>query len=211
MQLEDSVIRDERSVAAATRVALDVIAVPVFTVRPDCLIIDANRAGNELLRIARMFYRSQDRRLVIRRKTDTTLFAETVLRVAKSKQSELVRFLTRQGEVTALVRVEPVPGQDLIIICVAELRAEMLLAEGWAKAAFGFSPQNASLAESLAVGVNLSEFSQTRRLPIGTVRTRMKKLLAQTGMNSQAALAAVLLRGAAIMIGVETLRGTTKR
>jgi hypothetical protein len=211
MQIENGAIRDGPAIVAATRVAMDIVSVPVFTLRPDCLILDSNRTGNDLLRVARMFYRSQDRRLVIRRKSDAIVLAETVARVATTKQSELIRFLTRQDEVTALVRVEPVPGQDVVVVCVAELRATMLLEEGWAKLAFGFSPQNASLAESLAIGVNLSEFSQTRRLPIGTVRTRMKKLLAQTGMNSQAALAAVLLRGATIMTGSESVRGTTKR
>ena len=44
-------------------------------------------------------------------------------------------------------------------------------------------------------------------LPIGTVRTRLKKLLAQTGLGSQASLAAMLLRASSIMSGGETLRG----
>jgi hypothetical protein len=204
----DLAIQSDATIALATRVALNAIAVPVFTITLSGTIVYANVAGNELLRMARVFHRAQDK-LIIRRKTDATALAEAVARVCHGGEPELLRFLTRQGEVTALVRIEPIPGEELVVVCVTELRAAMLLVEGWAKAAFGFSPQNAALAESLAIGVNLSEFSVSRRLPIGTVRTRMKKLLAQTGMSSQAALAAVLLRGATIMTGVETLRSST--
>jgi DNA-binding CsgD family transcriptional regulator len=107
------------------------------------------------------------------------------------------------------MRIEPVPDEPVVLVCITELRAPLPLDANWSRAAFGFSPQNAALAESLALGLSLAEFATAENLPIGTVRTRLKKLLLQTGLSSQASLAAMLLRASSIMCGAEGLRGTS--
>jgi len=190
----------------AARVALNMMATPVFILRPTSEIVESNEAGQELLRVSRAFRRLQNR-LVIRRAADAAAMAEAVSRVATSGTPELIRFLTRQEEASALMRIEPVPGETVVLVCITELRAPLLLDANWARAAFGFSPQNAALAESLALGHSLADFATAENLPIGTVRTRLKKLLQQTGLGSQASLAAMLLRASSIMSGAEGLRG----
>ncbi len=193
-------------VFSATRASLDILCVPIFVLRPDSEILDCNEAGQELLRVSRAFRRLQNR-LTIRRAADATAMAEAISRVASGGEPELIRFLTRQEEASALMRVQPVPGEPVVVVSIGELRAPLLLAAGWSRAAFGFSAQNAALAESLAVGHSLADFATAANLPIGTVRTRLKKLLQQTGMTSQASLAAMLLRASTIMNGAEVLRG----
>ncbi len=193
--------------AQATRALLDILSVPVFVLRPNSEILDSNAAGQELLRVSRAFRRHQNR-LVIRRAADAAAMAEAVNRVAARGEPELIRFLTRQEEASALMHIRPLEGEPLVLVAISELRAPLLLAAGWSRAAFGFSPQNAALAESLAVGHSLADFATAENLPIGTVRTRLKKLLMQTGMTSQASLAAMLLRASAVMSAAEGLRAS---
>jgi DNA-binding NarL/FixJ family response regulator len=182
------------------------LAAAVFILRPTSEIVETNDAGLDLLRVSRAFRRHQNR-LVIRRSADAAAMAEAISRVAASGEPELIRFLTRQDEASALMRIQPVPGEPVVLVCITELRAPLLLDANWSRAAFGFSPQNAALAESLALGLSLADFATAENLPIGTVRTRLKKLLQQTGLSSQASLAAMLLRASAIMNGAEGLRG----
>jgi DNA-binding CsgD family transcriptional regulator len=193
---EDATVQTSMS---AARIALNMLSSAVFILRPTSEIVESNKAGQELLRVSRAFRRHQNR-LVIRRAADAAAMAEAVSRV-------LIRFLTRQEEASALMRIESVPGDPVVVVSITELRAPLLLDANWAKAAFGFSPQNAALAESLALGHSLAEFAIAENLPIGTVRTRLKKLLQQTGLGSQASLAAMLLRASSIMSGAEALRG----
>jgi DNA-binding CsgD family transcriptional regulator len=200
---EDATVQTSMS---AARIALNMLSSAVFILRPTSEIVESNKAGQELLRVSRAFRRHQNR-LVIRRAADAAAMAEAVSRVAASGVPELIRFLTRQEEASALMRIESVPGDPVVVVSITELRAPLLLDANWAKAAFGFSPQNAALAESLALGHSLAEFAIAENLPIGTVRTRLKKLLQQTGLGSQASLAAMLLRASSIMSGAEALRG----
>jgi hypothetical protein len=172
----------------------------VFVLRPTSEIVESNEAGQQLLRVSRAFRRHQNR-LVIRRTADAAAMAEAVNRVSARGAPELIRFLTRQEEASALLRIEPVPGEELVVVCITELRAPLPLDVNWSRAAFGFSPQNAALAESLALGHSLADFAIAENLPIGTVRTRLKKLL------QQASLAAMLLRASSLMSGAEGLRG----
>ena len=191
----------------AAQVALNMLSSAVFILRPNSDIVESNEAGQQLLRVSRAFRRHQNR-LVIRRAADAAAMAEAVSRVAAGGGPELIRFLTRQEEASALMRIAAVPGEPLVVVCITELRAPLLLDTNWSRAAFGFSPQNAALAESLALGQSLADFATAENLPIGTVRTRLKKLLQQTGLGSQASLAAMLLRASSIMSGAETLRGS---
>ncbi|GAB0118351.1 helix-turn-helix transcriptional regulator [Acidisoma sp. 7E03] len=183
---------------------LDMIAFPAFLLAPDTRILASNAAGRLLLQRSPAFLDSHGK-LAIRRTNDEAALSEAVQRSALAQQPVLLRFLTRQEEASALMRIAPVLGQPLVTVCITELRAPLLLAPGWSRAAFGFSPQNAALAESLAIGRSLAEFAELEALPIGTVRTRLKKLLLQTGTSSQAQLAAMLLRASGIMAGAEGL------
>lgn len=199
---------DQDALKIATS-ALNMFAVPTFLVRPNCEILASSSTGPALLETSRAFYIHQGR-LTVRRNSDTQALLEAVGRVVVHGAGELLRFLTRQDEASALMRLHPVPGQPLAIIAIAELRAPMLLAQGWSTAAFGFSAPHAALAESLALGHSLADFAETYNLPIGTVRTRLKKLLVQTGTSSQASLAAMLQRASVIMSGAEKLAAPPK-
>lgn len=182
--------------------ALNMFSVPTFLIRPNCEIVASSSTGPALLENSRAFYAHQGR-LTVRRASDTHALLEAVGRVVARGTGELLRFLTRQEEASALMRLHAVPRKPLVIVAIAELRAPMLLAHGWSTAAFGFSAPHAALAESLALGHSLADFAALHNLPIGTVRTRLKKLLVQTGTTSQASLAAMLQRASVIMSGAE--------
>ena len=190
--------------AAAASQALGMLAVPAFLLRADCVILACNAAGKALLERSPAFVRHQDR-LAIRRTNDAVALAEAVARAVARQEPELLRFLTRQEEASALMRIAPLAGESMVTVCISELRSPLLLDAGWSRTAFGFSPQNASLAESLAIGRSLADFAADQKLPIGTVRTRLKKLLQQTGTSSQAQLAAMLLRASVAMSGLNLL------
>lgn len=191
-------------VEGAMAAALDMFAVPAFLLRPNCEILASNVSGPALLRTSRAFYAHQGR-LTVHRSHDAQALTDAVARVVAGGETELLRLLTRQEEASALMRLQPVPAQQMVIASIAELRAPMLLEPGWSRAAFGFSAPHAALAESLAHGHSLADFAEAERLPIGTVRTRLKKLLLQTGTSSQASLAAMLQRASIIMSGAERL------
>jgi hypothetical protein len=193
----------------AAAVALDMFAIPAFLLRPNCEILAASSTGPTLLQASRAFY-AHHGKLAVRRSNDEQALTAAVARVAARGQVELLRFLTRQEEASALMRIQPLPNHPLVIVAIAELRAPSLLAAGWSRAAFGFSAPHAALAESLALGHSLADFAATERLPIGTVRTRLKKLLLQTGTSSQASLAAMLQRASVIMSGAEKLAAPAK-
>ncbi|GAB0113686.1 helix-turn-helix transcriptional regulator [Acidisoma sp. C75] len=182
---------------------LDMLTVSAFLLAADCTILGANAAGWALLRQSPAFF-AQNGRLAIRRAPDAAALAEAVQRAARLGEPELLHFLTRQEEASALMRIDPVEAPPGSVACgITELRAPLLLAPGWSRAAFGFSPQNAALAESLAIGRSLADFAEEHALPIGTVRTRLKKLLLQTGTSSQMQLAALVLRASMLMKGRE--------
>lgn len=193
----DVAISDEAGLAAALRVALDALATPVFILRADCTLVHHNHEAATLLHSDGAF-RLGKRRLVARRARDETALAEAVTRVCASGAPEQLRLISRTDEASILVRVAPVPGVALVVIGVAELRVPLLLQAGWSRRFFGFTASAATLAEALANGATLASFAEGTGLPIGTVRTRLKKLLQQTGTSSQSALIGLLLRGAAL-------------
>lgn len=194
---------------AAAEQALDMIALPCFLLAPDTRILASNEAGRLLLQRSPAFLETHGK-LAIRRTHDEAALAEAVHRSSTTQAPVLLRFLTRQEEASALMRIAPLPGAPCVTVCITELRAPLLLAPGWSRTAFGFSSQNAALAESLAIGRSLAEFAESEALPIGTVRTRLKKLLLQTGTSSQAQLAAMLLRASGVMAGAEGLAADRK-
>jgi hypothetical protein len=181
----------------ALAVALDCVSTPTFLLRPDAQIVHVNVAGNALLRGSPALYRARSR-LAARRAQEARTLATVVARVAESQRPELLRLLGRNGTVSLLMSVTPVPGDTLVTACVADLRAEGPSLAGWIEEAFSFSPQNAELAEHLMLGSSLSEFSNETGVTLGAARTRLKKLFAGTGTRSQAALVSALLRAAII-------------
>ncbi len=188
---------EEPGLAAALRVALDSLATPVFVLRSDCAVVYHNEEAATLLHSGGAF-RIGKGRLVARRARDDAVLVETVPQVCATGMLAQLRFISRTDEASILLRVAPVPGQPLVVVSLAELRVPLLLDAGWSRRFFGFSASAASLAEALADGATLASFAESTGLPIGTVRTRLKKLLQQTGTSSQSALVGLLLRGAAL-------------
>ena len=186
----------------AARVVLDSSLIPTLIVESDGRIIHGNAASVALLRSDVAFH-AVDGHLALHRAAENQALADAVQSAACDGTMGLLRFFSRPGEPSLLVRVTPTPWPNLVVIYIAELRQKLRLPPGWSRVAFGFTLTNATLAEALADGLSLAEFAELNGLPIGTVRTRLKKLLSFTGFSSQAALVASLLRGASIMPDVE--------
>jgi DNA-binding CsgD family transcriptional regulator len=181
----------------ALSAALDCVSTPTFLLRPNGTIVHANVAANMLLR-GRHALRKVDSRLVARRVDEAKVLAALLQRVADRQQPALLRLLSRSAHVSLLMTVAPVPGQALLTVCVADLHADRPDLRQWIEEAFDLSPQNAELAEGLMFGASLAEFASASGVTLGAVRTRLKKLFAQTGKKSQAALVSALLRAATI-------------
>ena len=178
-------------------VALDCVSTPTFLLCADGHIVHANSAGNELLR-SNPTLRKVHSRLVGRRSNEAKMLAAVVARVAEAQRPELLRLLRRNGSVSLLMTVTPVPGDRLVTACIADLQAKRPDLASWIQQAFDLSRQNAELAASLMFGVSLAEFASSRNVTLGAARTRLKKLFAQTGNRSQASLVSELLRATTI-------------
>jgi DNA-binding CsgD family transcriptional regulator len=183
--------------AEALAAALECASTPIFLLRPDGRIVHANTAANILLR-GRRALRKVESRLVARRVNEAKILAALLTRVAETRQRGLLRLLSRGAHVSLLMTVAPVPGEALLTACVVDLHADQPVLRQWIGEAFDLSPQNAELAEGLMFGASLAEFASTSGVTLGAVRTRLKKLFAQTGKKSQAALVSALLRAATI-------------
>lgn len=183
--------------AEAVMVALDCVCTPTFLLNADGYIVHGNIAGNELLR-SNPTLRKADGRLVGRRSNEAKILAAVIARVAEDQRPELLRLLSRDGRVSLLMTLTPVPRGTLVTVCIADLKAKRPRLAGWIQHAFDLSQQNAELAESLMFGVSLAEFARSQNITLGAVRTRLKKLFAQVGRQSQAALVSELLQAAII-------------
>jgi DNA-binding CsgD family transcriptional regulator len=183
--------------AEALMVALDCVCTPTFLLDADGHIVHANRAGIELLRNSSTL-RKVDNRLVGRRSKEAKILTAVVARVAEDQRPELLRLLSRNDRVSLLMTVTPVPGDNLVTACIADLQANRPPLAGWIQRAFDLSQQNAELAENLMFGVSLAEFASSKNITLGAVRTRLKKLFAKTGSKSQAALVSKLLQAVII-------------
>jgi hypothetical protein len=183
--------------AGALAVALDCIAIATFLVRADGHLVHGNRAGHRLLRGGGAL-RQVHACLVARRADEAKTLAAGLVRVAASRNAELLRFVNRNGTARLLITVSPVPGDGLVTICVVDLQASNADFTRWLRQAFQLSIQNAELAAGLLSGLSLSEFSTQKEVTLGATRTRLKKLFAATDTRSQAALVAALLRAATL-------------
>jgi DNA-binding CsgD family transcriptional regulator len=185
------------ALAEAVRNALDCISTPTFVLQLDGMIVHANMAGLLLLRAGGTL-REGNSRLMTRSAAENKVLAAAVARVAEKQRHEMLRLLDHSNDVATLIAIGPVAGHPLITVCVADLRAPGEQPAGWTRKAFGLSPQNAQLAESLISGISLREFSLSTGVTLGAARTRLKKLFVQTGTRSQASLVSVLSRAAAL-------------
>ena len=183
----------------AWRLALDGLAVPVFLLRPDGAIVHCNQFGDAFLRAGRVFRRYKGR-LSVRRQRDDDAWMTALLRSSDSRTHELLRLRQRTGEVSCLVHLDPVPGHDLVVVSIAELRLMPDREPGWSGAVLGLREVDAGLSESLASGQSLQEIADRTGTPVGTLRTRLKKLFTRTGTDTQTRLAATLLRGGVLFL-----------
>jgi hypothetical protein len=184
--------------AGALAAALNCVATATFLVRADGYLVHGNHAGHRLLRGGAL--RQVHARLVARRVEEAKALAAVLVRVAASRRAELLRLVNRNGTARLLITVSPVPEDDLVTVCVADLQPTYADLTWWFGQAFQLSPQNAELAAGLLSGLSLSEFSAQKAVTLGATRTRLKKLFAGTGTQSQAALVAALLRAATIAL-----------
>lgn len=193
------------SVAAVSAVAvagaLDCVATATFLVRADGYLVHGNRAGHRLLRGGGAL-RQVHACLVARRSEEAKTLATGLVRVAASRQAELLRFVNRNGTARLLITVNPVPDDGLVTVCVVDLQASNADFTPWLRQAFQLTMQNAELAAGLLSGLSLSDFSTQKEVTLGATRTRLKKLFAATGTRSQAALVATLLRAATLELSL---------
>jgi hypothetical protein len=191
--------------AGALAVALDCVATATFLVRADGYLVYGNHAGHRLLRGGGAL-RQVHACLVARRADEAKTLTTGLVRVAASRQAELLRFVNRNGTARLLITVSPVPDDGLVTVCVVDLQASDADFAPWFRQAFQLSVQNAELAASLLSGLSLSEFSTQKEVTLGATRTRLKKLFAATGTRSQAALVAALLRAAPLELSLRLQR-----
>lgn len=176
---------------------LNCIPTPIFLTTPGGLIVHLNTAGSELLDANRALRHSKSR-LVARRLSETKALAGVMARVAESQHPEMLCLLGRDGSVSLVLTITPVPQKNLLAVCIADLQPLGPSLTSFLKNAFGLSPQSAQLAESLMYGMSLAEFSSKTGVTLGAARTRLKKLFARTGNKSQSALVSMLWRAATI-------------
>ena len=181
------------------RVALDGLAVPVLLLGRDGEIVYCNQFGDAFLRAAKVFRRLNGR-LSVRRKHDDEAVMSALDRVHRTRVHELLRLRLRTGEVSCLLHLDPAPDSELVVATIAELRLAPDRAPGWSGLLLGLRNADIRLSESIANGQTLQEAADQDSTPIGTLRTRLKKLFIRTGTDSQTRLAAMLLRSAVLFL-----------
>ena len=183
--------------ASAATLALRILNLPVFMLRPDQHVLHMNPAAEDLLKVAGLVHVLKGG-AVWRRAQDARLIGEAIADIEMHRRPRLVCLSTRAGLPGYLVLLRPIPDVTTIMVCVVDLNAPLSLPAGWSSAAFGFNEQNAELAESIAAGHTLNEFCATSGISLGAPKTRMKKILLATGAHSQSSLAIILLRATAV-------------
>ena len=161
-------------------------------------IVHTNRAADVLLTNGRAFGNAGGW-LRVQRQPDQDAIEAAVSAALDSGDRGIIHLLNRQGDISHIVTVVPLPGQPVAVVCLAELRGPLLLGKHWSREALGLPLPYAELAEALAGGENLAEFATRTKLTIGGARTRLKKLLKRLGARSQADLVALLIRAAATL------------
>ena len=156
----------------------------------DRTVVHANQAALAMVRRPGIFTIS-DNRLALRRRADEAAFEAMLL----GARSASMRLASRQGDITHVVLVDVLAGTAVIGVSVIDLRNPLApQRRRWTCEALGLTAGNADLAEALANGVSLAEFAEQSGLTLGGVRTRLKKLLRQTGTRSQGEIVGMLAR-----------------
>lgn len=205
------------AVQTAGLAALDGLPIPVILVLPTGRVVHMNAAASTLVRSNRAL-RITGETLVTQRSADAIRLSDAIARVAARGRIEYVQLLTRVGEPGLILSLKPafaaqprdvsapsgrgMADPTLVMVFAADLRLPDWLPAGWTRTAFGFTPQSAELAESLASGNTINGFCEETGVTLGAARTRLKKLLASTGAHTQAALVVLLLRAAMVMTPV---------
>ena len=156
----------------------------------DRTVVHANQAALAMVRRPGIFSIT-DNRLTLRRRDDEAAF-EAMLVGARSGS---MRLASRQGDVTHVVLIDILAGTAMVGVSVIDLRNPLAPQKRrWTCEALGLTAGSADLAEALANGVSLAEFAEQSGLTLGGVRTRLKKLLRQTGTRSQGEVVGMLAR-----------------
>ncbi len=178
--------------------ALDLGTLALFFLGPRARIVHANRAARALLASGRAF-RDEAGRLLVHRSVEQASIEQALAAALHDGERAVLHLTNRQEDINHVVTITPsVPGR-LAAVAIAELRAPLLLHRGWSREALNLPAAYAELAEALAGGENLAEFSERTGLTIGGARTRLKKLLRRLGTRSQSDLVALLLHAASAL------------
>ena len=192
--------RPDESVVSrdAALAALDCGTTPLVLIGRRGRIAHANSAAAALLAAARTFGDTGGR-LRVQRQSDQDAIEAAVAAAIDHGTRGTVHLLNRQGDITNMVTVTPLPGQAVAVACLGDLRGPILPHRHWSREALALPLAYAELAEALAAGENLAEFAERTGLTIGGARTRLKKLLKRFGTRSQSDLVSLLLRAAATL------------
>lgn len=99
-----------------------------------------------------------------------------------------------EGAVPYLAEAIAVPGAARVLLVVSDPAAPRAPGADALSALFGLSGPQADLARAIAAGISLADHARGAALPIETVRSRLKAVLARTGCRRQVELAALLAR-----------------
>jgi DNA-binding CsgD family transcriptional regulator len=186
-----------QTLADALVAILNQFRTPLILLRRDKEVVHLNTTARELLRVEGAL-RIAGSRLVTRRAEEEACFSALVAAADAHARPAIMALRSRSGDPVMLLAVTPVSTGALVMLRIASLREQATNERDWIQQAFGLSSQGAELAEALMEGLSLAEFCDKRGVTLGAARTRLKKLFGRTGSRSQASLAALLLRAAAI-------------
>jgi DNA-binding CsgD family transcriptional regulator len=93
------------------------------------------------------------------------------------------------------VETHPDRPPVLMLVCVREERSNPQILHP-STDQHGFTPAETKVAEQIALGRSAQEIARVLGLSVHTVRSHIKRLLAKTGLHSQASLVRLLIEGA---------------
>lgn len=183
---------------SAALATLDGSMTATLLMQPDGTIVHANRAARAVIAAERPFLIKAGR-LELRRKADQASLSQALQAAGQAGAPAVLPLRSRQGDLTHLIGIRPLPPTGLLAMKLAGLRTAPPLPADWVHDTLALPANYAALADGLAAGENLAEFSERTGLTVGGTRTRLKKLLRQTNTRSQSDLVALLLRAATIV------------
>jgi DNA-binding CsgD family transcriptional regulator len=183
----------------AVTALLNTIAVPLLLLQSNRSIMHTNVAGNEML-LGSQELRISKARLAGRAPKETKMLANVLTRVGERQHPETLCLVGDAERPSLVLSIAPVPGTELLAVCVYDFQSTGASLEGFFMRAFGLSAQSAELAEHMMHGLTLIEFSAKTGVAREAARTRLKNLFKRTGCKSQAALVATLWRAKTLAV-----------